>query len=1438
MNIKELESHDLANAVKFNDKLNPRLWDDGENMRPEVREKLLAIAEDFREYLGVDDIGLKDITVSGSNAAYSYTPESDIDLHLIVDMPERDNEVYKELFDAKKYAYNDQHNFTIGGYPVELYVQDAGEPHYSQGIYSILNDKWVDVPKRRSIDIDDVSVSSKYDHLENRIKSAIDSEDLDTIEKVYSQIKKMRQSGLRQHGEFGPENITFKILRKNNLIKDLIDARNRAKDQMMSLAERNKQKPVHKYGFKSEDVTSTWDGVSSTTNNFLNEKEQQSKIREKLNKFKQFIKHFKCPTVSESKRITVHSEEYVNAWEKHASQKILKYIWDTNNFLSECNIDPIDFYGDTVDNTIKYLIVSERNKKFNPKKLTESQEESKDIIKKLMSFYGSQTVPPQINSPTNIVEFTVIPSGHRIEINIRKDVTIVEIHSGMYLTSDGDFGKLGVMDIAGKITYTIFSNDDVDPGKIWLALASDNEEDGHYLDGWKINYSDQPNSKLFHKMFEQKYGPILEDVTSTWDGVSQTTNNFLNEETVDIKELAIDFIKFCRSELKIEKLPKIIFKRSPTWSSENKTFGHYNNSENQLVVGLRNRHPMDIMRTLAHELVHHRQYEMGEVPMDAGKDGSKWENQANSVAGVIMRRYGKKHPEIFNSGIISEASGYIPTAAQAHDPRFEMALTCDVHPGTLGKVANAFRLVTDSQGHPQLANPNGTFKLSESKLHETLDRKLEVHSVEGLKNYFNMQPDVLSGHTNVMTTSDMMDKGIYVVRYLDKNRMIQYHIINMTLNPGERYSGNSVGQSGSECLNIIFNDAKHYLNHSHSYPVKIFAPTSRIGTYLKMAKYLITKLKPGLTISEPVQEKGPDGNINDSFIIEYPTVKNEGIVSSIKKYQNNVDSLFESLDRDVEYSTDKNMVDRFHDKNEKYVYKPFTNIVQSETMKDKDLFLVRGKNKKDKTIEYHLYNPNHSNGKLLSDEDWDNNSLRDALIYIIKEVPYYIERGSQIKFMTDNQGLYDQFLRLANALVRRLNKTDGKWSYEVVEIGQSQSIDGETMNSIVVRSEPGKSKLESLSENIVDEAISKTGEYGRVMDTVYHSVSDAVKQLIHDVPTMDEAGVDKVSKILYNIIAEELSDNLVREFDTPVIFDNNLKYSGQYNNDGTITINGKYIESISKVIVETLLDWDDKLTNYDNGKYTVDLSGIQDTDKLVKYVASVSPMKFKSLVETYIHELVHYEQHNRIAKDRSKVTPNDYRSYLQKNQAEFARAVERLETDEDWRAYLSSPQEITAHAHDLANRLIQGALMDEKLDDIDVSEIPFTVKALKNTLKDASNYQSQAKYKQYDRFDRDNNNHRKVINRFLKTVYAEVTGAIDQLTSRLSNDTMLSETPTVAQLQKPSNLWKARVRIKQPNYIGWLEVTVAAANMRDARNLIKGMYGVQEYEIGSTTKVK
>ena len=80
MDIYELDSYRLSDAVKFHTELNPALWD-GKTMRPEVRDALLKIADDFKTFMGIDDLAIEDITVSGSNAAVSYTPHSDIDLH-------------------------------------------------------------------------------------------------------------------------------------------------------------------------------------------------------------------------------------------------------------------------------------------------------------------------------------------------------------------------------------------------------------------------------------------------------------------------------------------------------------------------------------------------------------------------------------------------------------------------------------------------------------------------------------------------------------------------------------------------------------------------------------------------------------------------------------------------------------------------------------------------------------------------------------------------------------------------------------------------------------------------------------------------------------------------------------------------------------------------------------------------------------------------------------------------------------------------------------------------------------------------------------------------------------------------------------------------------------------------------------------------------------
>ena len=201
MNIEQLESYNLADAVKFNDHLNPRLFGKDEHLLPDVRRHLLGIADDFREFLGVNGYELRDITISGSNAAYTYTPHSDIDLHLVVDLPQMNNEVYKELFNAKKYEYNDKHNIKISGYDVELYVQDVNQTHVSQGIYSVLNNDWVEVPRRQKHTINDLSTRSKYQDVQQRIKQAIASDDLELMSDLKHKISDMRKAGLAQNGE-------------------------------------------------------------------------------------------------------------------------------------------------------------------------------------------------------------------------------------------------------------------------------------------------------------------------------------------------------------------------------------------------------------------------------------------------------------------------------------------------------------------------------------------------------------------------------------------------------------------------------------------------------------------------------------------------------------------------------------------------------------------------------------------------------------------------------------------------------------------------------------------------------------------------------------------------------------------------------------------------------------------------------------------------------------------------------------------------------------------------------------------------------------------------------------------------------------------------------------------------------------------------------------
>jgi hypothetical protein len=279
MNIHELDSYNLGDAVKFHRRLNPRIWGRDEHLLPEVRERLLAIAADFQEFLGVEDLNVQDITISGSNAAYSYTKNSDIDLHLVVEMPA--DPVYQELFNAKKYQYNSEHNIKIGGADVELYVQPADQAHHSLGIYSVKNSDWISIPQRKRAQIDDACVRDKTADLDARIHAAVKSKNINTMSTLWDKIKTMRKTGLEQHGEFGCENIAFKMLRNSGCIKLLKDAVMAAQDRELSLREADRPQQRFRYGFgegHQGQPYSSEDGVAASTKQFLENSESDNNI--------------------------------------------------------------------------------------------------------------------------------------------------------------------------------------------------------------------------------------------------------------------------------------------------------------------------------------------------------------------------------------------------------------------------------------------------------------------------------------------------------------------------------------------------------------------------------------------------------------------------------------------------------------------------------------------------------------------------------------------------------------------------------------------------------------------------------------------------------------------------------------------------------------------------------------------------------------------------------------------------------------------------------------------------------------------------------------------------------------------------------------------------------------------------------------------------------
>jgi len=240
-----LEEEVEASSFDTNDTLEPEIWE-GEEIKPEIRHKLVRIAMDFIKNLPVE-VNVKDITLTGSLANYNWSNYSDVDLHIIVDFLEVDENValVKSFFDNARMKWNNNHDIKMKGYDVEIYVEDEREVHKSSGLYSLMKDEWIKRPKKYRSMIDFPAAMHKAEDIEfqvNIVANLITAKKYETalrnIDRLKNKIRNMRRAGLESKlQEFSIENIAFKILRRNDTLGYLNDLKTKAYDAMMSVNE-------------------------------------------------------------------------------------------------------------------------------------------------------------------------------------------------------------------------------------------------------------------------------------------------------------------------------------------------------------------------------------------------------------------------------------------------------------------------------------------------------------------------------------------------------------------------------------------------------------------------------------------------------------------------------------------------------------------------------------------------------------------------------------------------------------------------------------------------------------------------------------------------------------------------------------------------------------------------------------------------------------------------------------------------------------------------------------------------------------------------------------------------------------------------------------------------------------------------------------------------
>jgi len=234
----------IISSFKVQKELNPDIWlmnDEGYKMRPEIRDSLLKIVEDYEEFVDID-LDIEDIVLTGSLSNFNWSEFSDVDLHILIDFENPEESIEKKYLDSRRIIWNSLRDVNVKGFESEIYVQDSKEQHFASGMYSVMYNDWVVEPEEKEVVLDPHKILSKskqwmdmIDQIEDGMERTPTNELMGTVDDLKRRLKKYRGAGLADKGEYSYENLTFKFLRRNGYIGKLMNLKNKLIDKSLTL---------------------------------------------------------------------------------------------------------------------------------------------------------------------------------------------------------------------------------------------------------------------------------------------------------------------------------------------------------------------------------------------------------------------------------------------------------------------------------------------------------------------------------------------------------------------------------------------------------------------------------------------------------------------------------------------------------------------------------------------------------------------------------------------------------------------------------------------------------------------------------------------------------------------------------------------------------------------------------------------------------------------------------------------------------------------------------------------------------------------------------------------------------------------------------------------------------------------------------------------------